>query len=233
MNTQNEPAFRAPWPAVALMVIILGSYVLQARVADEEALILRLGFAPIMLDREQYGSLITALFLHGGWAHAAMNAVGALAFGAPVARLLASPPRGHDDEVGVDWTRAAEGPGHLALSGAAMFFLFYLVCGALGSLGYGWVHRGDGNILVGASGAVSGLMGASSRMMERRGVLSSLASRTVVGMAAAWIVANLLIGLTGLAPGTGGAPVAWEAHLFGYAAGLFLIGPLARVLRRV
>jgi membrane associated rhomboid family serine protease len=218
---------------VALMVTILGSYFLQTRVADEEGLILHFGFAPIMLDRGQYGSLLTALFLHGGWAHAAMNAVGALAFGAPVARLLARRPQRDENGVGIDWTRADDGSGQPMLGGAAIFFLFYLVCGALGSLGYGLVHHGSGNILVGASGAVSGLMGASSRMMERRGALSSLASRTVVGMAAAWIVANLLIGLTGLAPGTGGAPVAWEAHLFGYAAGLLLIGPLARVLRRV
>jgi membrane associated rhomboid family serine protease len=34
------------------------------------------------------------------------------------------------------------------------------------------------------------------------------------------------------APGLGmGGPIAWEAHLFGYAAGLLLIGPLLRVRR--
>jgi membrane associated rhomboid family serine protease len=50
-------------------------------------------------------------------------------------------------------------------------------------------------------------------------------------MAAAWIIVNLLMALTGLAPGTGGAAIAWEAHLFGYAAGLVLIGPAVRIMR--
>jgi membrane associated rhomboid family serine protease len=37
--------------------------------------------------------------------------------------------------------------------------------------------------------------------------------------------------LIGLAPGAGGVAIAWEAHLFGYAAGLLLIGPVARIMR--
>jgi membrane associated rhomboid family serine protease len=51
-------------------------------------------------------------------------------------------------------------------------------------------------------------------------------------MGAAWIVVNLLIAVTGYAPGAEGASVAWEAHLGGFAAGLLLIGPLAAILRR-
>jgi len=40
-------------------------------------------------------------------------------------------------------------------------------------------------------------------------------------------VVNLLLGLTGLTPGTEGAPVAWEAHIIGFFAGLLLISPVA------
>jgi membrane associated rhomboid family serine protease len=43
-----------------------------------------------------------------------------------------------------------------------------------------------------------------------------------------WVVVNLLIAFTGLDVGQGSQPVAWEAHLFGYAAGLLLIGSIAR-----
>ena len=43
------------------------------------------------------------------------------------------------------------------------------------------------------------------------------------------MVLNLLIGFTGVNLGQGGQPVAWQAHLFGYAAGLFLVAPLARL----
>jgi membrane associated rhomboid family serine protease len=109
--------------------------------------------------------------------------------------------------------------------------LFFLLCGVLGSLGYGLLHSDGQAILIGASGGVAGLMGAASRMIDRPMGLSPYRSPTVMGMAAAWIIVNLLMALTGLAPGTGGIAIAWEAHLFGYAAGLLLIGPAARVMR--
>jgi hypothetical protein len=53
-------------------------------------------------------------------------------------------------------------------------------------------------------------------------------------MAVAWLGVNALFGLflVGWAPGSGGAPLAWEAHLGGYAAGLILIGPTLWFLGR-
>ncbi len=51
-------------------------------------------------------------------------------------------------------------------------------------------------------------------------------------MTAAWVVVNLLIAVVGFAPGAGGMPVAWEAHLFGYAAGLVLVTPFGWLSRR-
>ena len=82
-------------------------------------------------------------------------------------------------------------------------------------------------VLIGASGAVSGLMGAASRMPARAGAaLLPLTARPVMGMAAGWTLANLAIGLTGIGLGASGAPVAWQAHLVGYAAGLLLASAL-------
>jgi membrane associated rhomboid family serine protease len=154
-------------------------------------------------------TLITALFVHGGWAHALMNGAGALAFGTPVARYYG-----------------------VRVTGALAFLLFYLVCGALANLGYGLVHAGDPHLLVGASGAVAGLMAAAARMIAGKGVPGPYLSPPVVGMTAAWVVVNLLIAVVGFAPGAGGMPVAWEAHLFGYAAGLVLVTPFGWLSRR-
>ena len=50
-----------------------------------------------------------------------------------------------------------------------------------------------------------------------------------MGFAVAWILLNAILGLSGLTPGAAGAPVAWEAHIFGFFAGLVLIGPFARL----
>jgi membrane associated rhomboid family serine protease len=204
----REPAVRAPWPALALAASFLGLYALQ-RLAGDEAVIARFGFAPAELAQGRVTGLVTALFVHGGWTHAFLNALGALAFGAPVARLF--------------------GRGG---AGTAAFFAFFLVCGAFSSLIYALLNWGAPHLLVGASGAVSGFMGAASRMMGGGPGLAGFTSQPVLSLSAAWILVNLIIAVVGLDAVSGGAPIAWQAHLAGFAAGLFLVGPVARLLRR-
>lgn len=204
----REPVFNAPWTALALTAAIVASFVVQGQIAPQawQDYALR----PLwLLQAGRWETLVTSLFLHGGWIHTLMNAVGALAFGAPVARLLG-----------------------LRAGGALAFLLFYLTCGVLGGLGYALVHPDQAIPVVGASGAVSGLMGAASRLIDRRGLLGPVFGRTPVGMSIAWIVVNVLFGMTTLTPGAGGAGIAWEAHLAGFFAGLILVGPLARALGR-
>ncbi len=205
----GEPAFNAPWPALVVVASILGVYAVQSLAGDPERIEAAFGFSPADLASGRWTGLITTLFVHAGWTHAFLNAVSALAFGAPVARLFGGGP----------WR-------------ALFFFAFYLFCGVIGSLGFALVHLGSPAVLIGASGAVAGLMGAASRLIERAGRLAPFASRTVVGMALSWIVVNLLLAVFGLNAISGGAPIAWEAHLFGYAAGLLAVGPVARLLRR-
>jgi membrane associated rhomboid family serine protease len=202
---RREPIFNAPWPAMTLTLLLIASFVIQLQLPERVWADYVLTPAVVM----QYGrweTLLTPLLLHGGWVHVLMNATAALAFGAPVARLL-----------GLD------------LRGGAAFFLLFLMCGVLSSLGYVMAHPSSLLPVVGASGAVSGLMGGASRLMDRRGVLGPLISRTTVGMAVAWTIVNLVIGYVPVMPGTGGAGVAWEAHVAGYFAGLLLIGPFARL----
>jgi membrane associated rhomboid family serine protease len=201
----REPAFNAPWTAVALSVVIAGGYAIQEFLPQEEVLN-AFAFSPAGLAAGQWPTLITALFLHGGWAHALMNAAFALAFGTPVARFFG-----------------------LKLQGAIAFFAFYLATGVLSNLGYAALHWGGTGALVGASGAVSGLMGAAARLIGGRGRIGPLLSPSVVGMGASWIAINVAIGVFGssLLPGTGGAGVAWEAHLAGFAAGVLIITPFA------
>ena len=206
MDQQREPAFRGPWPVWTTSGLILLSYAVQSRLFSLGGAARTFGVSGQALMEGRWATVLTALFIHGGWAHAGMNAVGALAFGAPVARALG-----------------------LRARGATGFFLFYLLCGALASLGYAALHPTDDLPLVGASGAVSGLFGAASRLIENRPRLSSFASRTVVASLAAWIAVNVCLGLMHYAPGIGDANVGWEAHIAGYLAGLVLIGPFVRV----
>jgi membrane associated rhomboid family serine protease len=186
--------------------LILASYAAQSGLMGLETAAVRYGFSAVALEQGRWSTTISALFIHGSWGHAGMNAVGALAFGAPVARIFG-----------------------LGLKGAAGFLLFYLVCGALANLGYAALHLHDSLPLVGASGAVSGLFGAASRLLEHRPGLSPFRSRTVMASLAAWIVINIGLGLMHYAPGIGDAQIGWEAHIAGYLAGLLLIGPFVRL----
>ncbi|MCG9917471.1 MAG: rhomboid family intramembrane serine protease [Phenylobacterium sp.] len=208
MSEPREPIFKAPWPAMMMLGAILGAYALQVFVLGDEAY-RRFGFSPAGYEAGAHFGLVSALFIHGGFVHAAMNAAGALAFGSPVARLFG-----------------------LRTSGALVFLGYYLTCGALANLAFAWVHPGEAIVLVGASGAVFGLIGAATRLLAGGGQLAGLLDRRVLFMSAAWIGLNLLIAVLGFAPGMDGA-VAWEAHIAGYLAGLLLVGPAAGLARRL
>ncbi len=81
--------------------------------------------------------------------------------------------------------------------------------------------------MVGASGAISGLMGAAARTMDYQGGVGPVLGPRVISLGLGWLAVNLIMAVVGGFPGMGGA-VAWEAHLFGFVAGVLLIGPFAR-----
>ena len=201
----REKVFNAP-PTVLLIALSMPVlFFFQRQLSDMGA---GMAFAPSDLQQGRYGGLFTSMLLHAGWAHAVMNAVAALAFGAPVARLFG-------DRIG-----------------PTVFLLFYIGCGVAAALGYGLIHWGDATPMVGASGAVFGLIGAATRLMGGRGRVLPLRDRRVIGASVAWMSVNALTGLIGHAPGADGAAIAWEAHAVGFVVGLAAIGPLGRLFRR-
>jgi membrane associated rhomboid family serine protease len=201
----REPMLNAPWPIVVLCLGLIGLYALQSMLLSDPRLN-ALALTPAALESGRWQALFTSLFLHGSWAHVLMNTVALLAFGPPTARLFGS-----------------------GLRGVSAFFAFYLLCGALAGLGFVVSDLGDTAPVVGASGAISGLMGAASRLIQGRGKIGPIFGSTVIGMGAAWVIANVVLGVSGLTPGAQGMPVAWQAHLAGYAAGVLLIGAFARL----
>jgi membrane associated rhomboid family serine protease len=98
--------------------------------------------------------------------------------------------------------------------------------------------------VVGASGAISGLMGAAVRMLPGQvppwmagaqpgeAPLAPLFSRQIMVFTAVWLAVNLAAGLTGLGMGTQSVAVAWQAHLGGFAAGLLLVTAFDRLRPR-
>lgn len=201
----RERIFNAPLLAVLLAASMPALYVLQERSRDNW---LGLAFAPVDLGEGRYGGLFTSMLVHGGWVHALMNAVAALTFGAPVARLFRGP------------------------AGAGVFLALYICAGIFATLGYGLVHLGSPDSLVGASGAVFGLIGAATRLLGGGGRVLPLTNRSVITTSIAWMGINAVVGLIGFAPGAEGARIAWEAHAFGFLFGILAIGHLARLFAR-
>jgi membrane associated rhomboid family serine protease len=107
---------------------------------------------------------------------------------------------------------AAFGAGVEQRLGRARYVLFYLVCGIAGAATEWALDPASQEAMVGASAAISGLFGGILRLaVFRRGFWL---------LVVLWLVMNAVAGVSGL--GAEGEPVAWVAHIGGFAAGLLL-----------
>jgi membrane associated rhomboid family serine protease len=146
-------------------------------------------------------TLATHMLFHASLLHLGLNCVWLLAFGAPVARRL--------------------GQG-----GEGAFLALFILSGMAGALLYILMNAKSPLLLIGASGGVSGLLGAMVRFMFARGGAAPLFDRQVLIWSASVIVLNLMFGLFGGAIfGLGDSNIAWQAHVGGYVFGL-LTAPL-------
>ncbi len=143
----------------------------------------------------------TSLFLHGGWVHLLGNMLFLWVFADNVEDLM-----GH-------WR----------------FALFFLLCGVCASLAHAFVNAGSTQPLIGASGAVSGVIAAYLLLFPRVQVWGLVLKYVPVRVPAfvaigGWILFQLWQALFG-----GNATIGWFAHLGGVAAGLaltpFFLGP--------
>ena len=158
--------------------------------------------------------LFTHMFLHANIPHIVFNSLWLLALGAPVARRM-----GADDA----------STSFAAFVRAFLFVLFYGLCGAAGALTFIAGHTNETTLLVGASGGVSGLLGAVVRFAFNRATIlgpeyskiSPLFSPAVITWSLAIIGLNVIVGLFGGGlVGGGDSNIAWDAHIGGFLFGL-------------
>jgi membrane associated rhomboid family serine protease len=111
--------------------------------------------------------------------------------------------------------------------GAVRFLIFYLACGLAASFAHIVFGPGSGVPAVGASGAISGVLGGylvlfphnRIRVLTRGGV-AHVPAIVVLGL---WIVIQLVNGMGSLAATTETGGVAFMAHIGGFVAGLVLV----------
>lgn len=137
---------------------------------------------------------LTALFVHGSWLHLLGNILFLYVFGA-----MAEEHMGHTE-----------------------FAFFYLGCGYLALLAYAAAHATSDQTLVGASGAISAVLGAFLYLFPRARVTSVFPFLLFLPLRfPAWIVLIFWFVLQWLAAeGAGSGPgVAYLAHVVGFAVG--------------
>jgi membrane associated rhomboid family serine protease len=106
--------------------------------------------------------------------------------------------------------------------GHVQFAVFYVVCGYLALLGYAIANSGSEQTLVGASGAISAVLGAFLYLFPRARVTSLFPFLFFLPLRfPAWVVLPFWVTLQWLAAGrdTSGPGVAYLAHLVGFSLG--------------
>ncbi|MBI4417332.1 MAG: rhomboid family intramembrane serine protease [Ignavibacteriales bacterium] len=156
--------------------------------------------------------LFTSMFLHAGWLHLGGNMLYLWIFGDNIEDRL----------------------GHAGYLG------FYALCGLAAGLLHLILDPESTIPTVGASGAISGVLGAYLVMFPKARVLTvipvffflqvaELPALIVLGF---WFVIQFLNGLVSLGYDTAGmGGVAWWAHVGGFVAGVVLIVPMRKLLQ--
>ena len=146
-----------------------------------------------------WSTLLTSMFLHGGWAHLGGNMLYLWIFGDNLEKVM----------------------GHLR------FLIFYLVCGVAAAFAHIATNAGSTVPTVGASGAISGILGGYMLMFPRnrvrvlvRGGVTSVPAFVMLGM---WILIQLVSGFGAIANTEQTGGVAFMAHVGGFVAGLLLV----------
>ena len=148
-------------------------------------------------------TLLTSMFLHGGWMHLGGNMLYLWIFGDNIERLV----------------------GHLR------FLTFYLLCGFAAGLAHIFFSLNSVIPTVGASGAISGVLGGYLLLFPKnrvrvltRGGVAHVPAILVLGF---WIFIQLINGMGSIANTSETGGVAYLAHIGGFVAGLLLVSLFA------
>lgn len=208
----DNPAALPPWVTVALIAACVLVFFWQLSLGQaQQAAVFAFGTVPAVL----FGlaelppelrvipaelTLVTSMFMHGGWMHIIGNMLYLWIFGNNVEDAM----------------------GHLR------FIVFYLVCGLAAVLAHALPGPESTVPMIGASGAISGVLGAYLLLYPHARVLVAIPFGFIiqtfylpaVAVLGLWFVIQLLNSAT---TATEGGGVAWGAHIGGFVAGMLLV----------
>lgn len=198
----STPSNNFPVVTVALIFINLLLFFMEVSAGTELMNRIIYTFGLIPANYAQYhGSwagylpFLSSTFLHGSWMHV----------------------------IGNMWILWLFGDNVEDKMGRTRFLIFYLVCGLIASMTHYMINPASTVPVVGASGAVAGIMGAYFLMFRQAKVLTYIPPIFLLNLPAwiylgFWALSQLFYGVFQ----SSGQSIAFWAHIGGFAAGMFL-----------
>ena len=198
---------RTGWPVVNFMLIGLNVLVFMYQLSLPGELAERFAYTfgavpSRLMQGEAFYTLLTSMFLHGGFMHILFNMLYLYIFGDNVENSM----------------------------GSLRYLSFYILCGLVAAFSHLVTNPASTVPMVGASGAISGVMGAYAVTYPRARVLVLVPIFffiTTIRVPALfllmfWFITQLSSGLASLGVQVGGG-IAWFAHIGGFVAGAILV----------
>jgi len=206
----ENPSEGVPYVTIGLILSNVAVFFYQLLMTPQQAnaFVMEYGAVPASVSHGQYlYAILTSMFLHGGLMHLGGNMLYLYIFGDNIESLC----------------------GHFR------FILFYLVCGVFAFTSH-YIFMPESTMpMIGASGAISGILGAYARRFPRARVavlvplfiwiwrVFHIPAILVLGF---WFIMQVMSGFSGAQGG-----VAWFAHVGGFIAGIVLIRPFEKNAR--
>lgn len=209
--SDSIPARRFPYENVAIIVVTAFVFFLQLASPDPETFIYQHALVPKLIDFSNFSTLapfITAIFLHGGFLHIISNMWFLWVFGDNIEGYL----------------------------GWFVFPILYFASGIVGSLIQYLVMPSSPIPMLGASGAVAGVLGAYYILFPHakiRTLVPIFGYMSIVQVPAAfmlgyWFILQVISGVTTLSVASGGGIAFW-AHAGGFLTGVLF----AKILKTI
>ncbi len=212
MPIGDDDSDRRSFPAVTILLIAANVlvFLLQlAQGANLEQFVMKWSVVPLEYSQGTdlapqiplpfWTTLFSSMFMHGGWLHLFGNMLYLWIFGDNVEDAM----------------------------GKVKFLIFYLICGVVAAFAQILVDSHSRIPSLGASGAISGVLGAYLVLFPHRRVrvlllrtITYMPAIVVIGM---WILLQLFSGVGQVAQTEQTGGVAYAAHVGGFAAGLLLV----------
>ncbi|MGI6434737.1 MAG: rhomboid family intramembrane serine protease [Syntrophomonadaceae bacterium] len=204
----STPSDHFPLVTVGIIIVNLLVFLFESGLSEAQlnAIIYQFGFVPAYIQTNQidpivYIPFLTSMFLHGSWMHV----------------------------IGNMWMLWLFGDNVEDCMGRRKFLLFYLGTGTIAALSHYLTDPLSTIPVVGASGAVAGIMGAYFLMFKRARVLTFIFPIFLINIPAwfflgMWAITQLWSGAASLLHNyaTSSGQIAFWAHIGGFAAGMLL-----------